>query len=52
MGVDMATLEETLQHLAAQTEHANAKILQVGTIETLWCWVSHDTIWCLLVVDT
>ena len=30
MGVDVAMLEETLQNLAAQTEEANTKIVQVS----------------------
>ena len=32
MGVDVAMLEETLQNLAAQTEEANNRILQVRPI--------------------
>ena len=32
MGVDVAMLEETLQNLAAQTEEANNRILQVRLI--------------------
>ena len=32
MGVDVAMLEETLQNLAAQTEEANTKIVQVSVL--------------------